>query len=207
VVAQSGADITIAALPADAPSAPDLGLMKVDVDDGWRVTEFVEKPGAESLSTMSTDTAELFGLPEADAQERPYIASMVRPAAASLLRCSAHRRCTRCVCARGQVWVIKAGHAAARASSTRQHGGGISSCGCERRVLAGSSRIRMQWQLPCEVPGGVGQHGCWMLQLIAAQGCAHRSRTAATPGFQLMATLLKLKVVHHSRMRPCRTSR
>lgn len=51
---ESGAAITIAALPCDEARASAFGLMKID-DEG-RVTEFAEKPKGDALTAMKVDT-------------------------------------------------------------------------------------------------------------------------------------------------------
>merc|ERR1719163_449817 len=70
---ESGAAITIAALPCDPKRASAFGLMKID--DTGRVVDFAEKPKGEELEAMRVDTTVL-GLDEAKAQEQPFIASM-----------------------------------------------------------------------------------------------------------------------------------
>jgi glucose-1-phosphate adenylyltransferase len=54
---ESGAAITIAALPCDEVRASAFGLMKID-DEG-RVTEFAEKPKGDALTAMKVDTTVL----------------------------------------------------------------------------------------------------------------------------------------------------
>merc|ERR1712078_644654 len=70
---ESGADITIAALPCDEARASASGLMKID--GTGRVTEFAEKPQGQELQDMKVDTTVL-GLDAQRAQEEPFIASM-----------------------------------------------------------------------------------------------------------------------------------
>ena len=70
---ESGADITIAALPCDEARASAFGLMKID--GTGRVTEFAEKPQGQELQDMKVDTTVL-GLDAQRAQEEPFIASM-----------------------------------------------------------------------------------------------------------------------------------
>lgn len=70
---ESGAAITIAALPCDEARASAFGLMKID-DEG-RVTEFAEKPKGDALTAMKVDTT-ILGVDEKTAAEKPYIASM-----------------------------------------------------------------------------------------------------------------------------------
>ena len=54
---ESGAAITIAALPCDEKRATAFGLMKID-EDG-RVIEFAEKPSGDELKAMQVDTTVL----------------------------------------------------------------------------------------------------------------------------------------------------
>lgn len=70
---QSGADITISTLPMDDSRASDFGLMKID--NKGRVMSFREKPKGEDLKAMAVDTTVL-GLSRAEAEKKPYIASM-----------------------------------------------------------------------------------------------------------------------------------
>lgn len=51
---ESGAAITIAALPCDEKRASAFGLMKID--DAGRVVEFAEKPKGDALKAMKVDT-------------------------------------------------------------------------------------------------------------------------------------------------------
>lgn len=53
----SGADITVAALPAAEKEAQAFGLMKID--DTGRITDFSEKPKGEALKAMQVDTTVL----------------------------------------------------------------------------------------------------------------------------------------------------
>jgi glucose-1-phosphate adenylyltransferase len=53
----SGAAITIAALPCDEKRASAFGLMKID--ESGRVTEFAEKPSGDALKAMQVDTTVL----------------------------------------------------------------------------------------------------------------------------------------------------
>lgn len=69
----TGADITIAALPMDEKRATAFGLMKID--DTGRIVEFAEKPKGEALKRMEVDTTVL-GLDAERARDLPYIASM-----------------------------------------------------------------------------------------------------------------------------------
>jgi glucose-1-phosphate adenylyltransferase len=70
---ESGAAITIAALPCDEKRASAFGLMKID--EAGRVTEFAEKPKGDALKAMQVDTRVL-GVDSKTAAEKPYIASM-----------------------------------------------------------------------------------------------------------------------------------
>uniref|UniRef100_A0A0D9ZCS1 Glucose-1-phosphate adenylyltransferase n=1 Tax=Oryza glumipatula TaxID=40148 RepID=A0A0D9ZCS1_9ORYZ len=70
---QRGADISICCLPIDDSRASDFGLMKID--DTGRVIAFSEKPKGDDLKAMQVDTTVL-GLPQDEAKEKPYIASM-----------------------------------------------------------------------------------------------------------------------------------
>jgi len=69
----SGADITVAALPAAEKEAQAFGLMKID--DTGRITDFSEKPKGDALKAMQVDTTVL-GLDAERAKKEPYIASM-----------------------------------------------------------------------------------------------------------------------------------
>mmetsp|Transcript_13575 Transcript_13575/g.26007 ORF Transcript_13575/g.26007 Transcript_13575/m.26007 type:complete len:526 (-) Transcript_13575:274-1851(-) len=70
---ESGADITVSALPCDEKRASAFGLMKID--DTGRIFEFAEKPQGDALKAMMVDTTVL-GLDDARAKEMPFIASM-----------------------------------------------------------------------------------------------------------------------------------
>lgn len=70
---ETKADITISVVPVDASRASDFGLMKID--HRGRVLSFSEKPTGDALHAMQVDTTVL-GLPAAQAQQSPYIASM-----------------------------------------------------------------------------------------------------------------------------------
>ncbi len=59
---ESGAAITIAALPCAEKEASAFGLMKID--EGGRVVEFAEKPKGEALQRMKVDTGILGVDPE-----------------------------------------------------------------------------------------------------------------------------------------------
>ena len=69
----TGADLTVAALPVDPNQAEAFGLMRTDANG--TIKEFREKPKGDSLLEMAVDTSR-FGLSEASAKERPYLASM-----------------------------------------------------------------------------------------------------------------------------------
>jgi len=70
----SGAVASIAVKPVSREEAADLGILKVD--PSGRVVAFVEKPTSEDvLEGLRTDTT-LCGLSPAEAQFRPYLASM-----------------------------------------------------------------------------------------------------------------------------------
>ncbi|MFN9694093.1 MAG: glucose-1-phosphate adenylyltransferase [Synechococcaceae cyanobacterium] len=69
----SGAALTVAALPVDAPTAQGFGLMRTDAEG--RILEFREKPKGQELEAMRVDTGAL-GLEAAEALRRPFLASM-----------------------------------------------------------------------------------------------------------------------------------
>ncbi|KXZ56980.1 hypothetical protein GPECTOR_1g885 [Gonium pectorale] len=70
---ESGAAITIAALPCAEKEASAFGLMKIDQDG--RVVEFAEKPKGDALLKMKVDTS-ILGVDPATAASKPFIASM-----------------------------------------------------------------------------------------------------------------------------------
>lgn len=70
---ETDADITLAVLPVGEERASSFGLMKMN-EDG-HIVDFSEKPKGEALQQMQVDTASL-GLSPAEAQSKPYIASM-----------------------------------------------------------------------------------------------------------------------------------
>jgi glucose-1-phosphate adenylyltransferase len=70
---ETGADITVAAIPCDEKRAGDFGLMKIDKKG--RINDFAEKPQGEELEQMKVDTT-ILGLSPGEAAEKPYIASM-----------------------------------------------------------------------------------------------------------------------------------
>jgi glucose-1-phosphate adenylyltransferase len=67
------ADLTISVIPANREAASGFGLLKTD--ETGRVVEFREKPPDEELDAMKVDTTG-FGLSQAEAEARPFIASM-----------------------------------------------------------------------------------------------------------------------------------
>ena len=70
---ESGADITVAALPMDERRAEAFGLMKID--GTGRIVDFAEKPKGDALKAFAVDTT-ILGLDAARARELPHIASM-----------------------------------------------------------------------------------------------------------------------------------
>jgi glucose-1-phosphate adenylyltransferase len=69
----TGADLTVGALPVDAAQAEGFGLMRTSSDG--RIQEFREKPKGPELESMRVDTQSL-GLSAEEAAKRPYLASM-----------------------------------------------------------------------------------------------------------------------------------
>ena len=69
----TGADLSVGALPVDPVQAEGFGLMRTDGDG--RIREFREKPKGDSLAAMRVDTQGL-GLSAEEAAKRPYLASM-----------------------------------------------------------------------------------------------------------------------------------
>ncbi|AAZ57667.1 glucose-1-phosphate adenylyltransferase [Prochlorococcus marinus str. NATL2A] len=69
----TGADLTVAALPVDPAQAEAFGLMRTD--EIGNIKEFREKPTGDSLKAMAVDTSR-FGLEANEAKEKPYLASM-----------------------------------------------------------------------------------------------------------------------------------
>ncbi len=69
----TGADLTVAALPVDPKQAEAFGLMRTD--ENGIIKEFREKPKGDSLLEMAVDTSR-FGLSDESSKERPYLASM-----------------------------------------------------------------------------------------------------------------------------------
>src|ERR1700730_6116737 len=70
---ETNADITISVIPIIPDSASEFGLLKTD--SAGRVIEFRETPTGEAPEAMRVDTTSL-GLSVADADARPYLASM-----------------------------------------------------------------------------------------------------------------------------------
>eukprot|EP00898_Chlorokybus_atmophyticus_P003695 jgi/Chlat1/4326/Chrsp29S04483 len=70
---ESGADITIGALPCTPTDAEAFGIMRID--ETGRINEFAEKPKGAALEAMKSDTTVL-GLDAKRAKDMPYIASM-----------------------------------------------------------------------------------------------------------------------------------
>lgn len=70
---ESGAAITIAALPCAEKEATAFGLMKID--ESGKVVEFAEKPKGDALKAMRVDTT-ILGCSAETAKAKPYIASM-----------------------------------------------------------------------------------------------------------------------------------
>ncbi len=69
----TGADLSVGALPVDPQQAQDFGLMRTD--SNGRIQEFREKPKGEALEAMRVDTQSL-GLSAEEAARRPHLASM-----------------------------------------------------------------------------------------------------------------------------------
>jgi glucose-1-phosphate adenylyltransferase len=70
---ETGADITVSAVPMDEKRATSFGVMLID--NTGRITNFGEKPKGAALHAFKCDTTVL-GLDAKRAQEMPYIASM-----------------------------------------------------------------------------------------------------------------------------------
>lgn len=70
---QTGADLTVAALPVTPAEAEGFGLMHTDTHG--RIQEFREKPKGEALEGMRVDTSR-FGLSGDQASQKPFLASM-----------------------------------------------------------------------------------------------------------------------------------
>jgi glucose-1-phosphate adenylyltransferase len=69
----SGAQLSVGALPVDPEQAQSFGLMRADAHG--RILEFREKPKGEALEAMRVDTQSL-GLSADEAARRPHLASM-----------------------------------------------------------------------------------------------------------------------------------
>jgi glucose-1-phosphate adenylyltransferase len=69
----TGADVTVSVTPSREEDASGFGLLKID--GSGRVVHFREKPKGDALHEMRVDTTVL-GLPEDEAERRPYLASM-----------------------------------------------------------------------------------------------------------------------------------
>lgn len=69
----TNADVTISVIPCRPDEAEGFGLLKTD--DAGEIVEFKEKPKGDALEAMRVDTTR-FGLTEAEAGTRPYLASM-----------------------------------------------------------------------------------------------------------------------------------
>ncbi len=70
---ETEADLTISVIPANPEDAQGFGLLKTDAEG--RIVQFREKPKGEALEEMRVDTT-AFGLDAADAERKPYLASM-----------------------------------------------------------------------------------------------------------------------------------
>jgi glucose-1-phosphate adenylyltransferase len=70
---ETGADLTVAVIPATPADATGFGLLKTD--ESGRIVEFSEKPSGDELEAMRVDTTQ-FGLSPDQAAARPFIASM-----------------------------------------------------------------------------------------------------------------------------------
>jgi len=69
----TGAQLSVGALPVDQAQAEGFGLMRTTADG--RIQEFREKPKGQDLEDMRVDTQAL-GLSAEEAAKRPYLASM-----------------------------------------------------------------------------------------------------------------------------------
>ncbi|MCU0528262.1 MAG: glucose-1-phosphate adenylyltransferase [Cyanobium sp. Prado107] len=69
----SGAQLSVGALPVDPQQAEGFGLMRTD--SSGRILEFKEKPKGDALAAMRVDT-QCLGLSAEEAQRRPHLASM-----------------------------------------------------------------------------------------------------------------------------------
>ncbi len=70
---ETKADITVSVNPCQQFEASGFGLLKTDA--AGKIVEFKEKPTGDSLEEMRVDTTQ-FGLTEAQAEVRPFLASM-----------------------------------------------------------------------------------------------------------------------------------
>ncbi|MCT7423375.1 sugar phosphate nucleotidyltransferase, partial [Escherichia coli] len=70
---ETKADLTVSVTPVTEEDASSYGLLKTD--STGKIVEFSEKPRGEQLHAMRVDTT-AFGLTEAEAKEKPYLASM-----------------------------------------------------------------------------------------------------------------------------------
>lgn len=70
---ETKADLTVSVIPCRPDEASEFGLLKTN-DDG-AIVEFREKPKGDDLEAMRVDTT-AFGLSGAEAEARPYLASM-----------------------------------------------------------------------------------------------------------------------------------
>ena len=70
---ETNADVTISVIPCTPSEAEGFGLLKTD--EAGKIIEFKEKPKGDALETMRVDTTR-FGLTEAEAESRPFLASM-----------------------------------------------------------------------------------------------------------------------------------
>lgn len=70
---ETEADLTISVIPANPEDAQGFGLLKTDAEG--RIVQFREKPKGDALEEMRVDTT-AFGLDAADAERKPYLASM-----------------------------------------------------------------------------------------------------------------------------------
>lgn len=70
---ENDADLTIPVIAVEEERASSFGLLKTD--DSNTIVEFSEKPRGDALAQMAVDTRQ-FGLDDAEAVRRPYIASM-----------------------------------------------------------------------------------------------------------------------------------
>jgi len=69
----TGADLTVSVVPCRPDEAPEFGLLKANT--AGEIVEFKEKPKGDELEAMRVDTTS-FGLTEAEAESRPFLASM-----------------------------------------------------------------------------------------------------------------------------------